>query len=739
MTTMMAVQSVSLRDFLLEAELQQYHSAFTKDLKVTTVQQLKYVDDEDLMLIGMTKPEMRRLKKFFQKEYPQGTLGRFRKKIMKGSSFDERRASSLPPPLVDKQVANSPSKAANRHIIPSDSITVCKELGVGEFGVVQQGIWTNEDGDRIQVAIKCLSKEHMLNNPMDFLKEACIMHTIDNRHIVRLYGVVLNTRALMLVTELAPLRSLLECLKEPTLRSSFPVSILCEFALQITNGMHYLEDNRLIHRDLAARNVLVFSKNCVKISDFGLSRALGVGKDYYQTNFNVNLKLPIAWCAPECINYLRFTSASDVWALGVTLWEMFSYGFQPWAALTGQQILEAIDEPSYQRLEKPECCPADYYRLMASCWEHEPPKRPTFAELHRVIPNIKPDQVQVIQDSTGTMKKEHLDVKQGDIVTVLDKKPPDAPPNLWKGVLNNGKTGLFKPLHTVPYMGANSKQTKQKPKTLPKPLSLGAVGGGGAAESDGDARRSRPAHRGKLTQDMISPPQGDLRHTLHVGRSEGDVFGDVSFLRGKYAQLPKQRVSPYKPSDDRQAPLRAETPSVGEASDLAPLLCDTASVSSLRYDAKAAPARRNEFNNEGFESASLCADYNQDVAREAEEAAEAEEDGEHSYTEISDESESSSPYNIQPDAFQFENSSFMDEVFKALDESAESLCGDDVTSDPREVNLGHELAGEVDQLARDLERRGGRRRRKKQQSLISIPFPGVVHINFVSKDDDKLR
>lgn len=50
-----------------------------------------------------------------------------------------------------------------------------------------------------------------------------------------------------------------------------------------------------IFRDLAARNILVFTKNKVKISDFGLSRALGVGKDYYQTNFNVNLKLPIAW------------------------------------------------------------------------------------------------------------------------------------------------------------------------------------------------------------------------------------------------------------------------------------------------------------------------------------------------------------------------------------------------------------------------------------------------------------
>ena len=50
------------------------------------------------------------------------------------------------------------------------------------------------------------------------------------------------------VTELAPLRSLLECLKEPNLRASFPVLTLCGFAIQICDGMQYLESKRLIHR-----------------------------------------------------------------------------------------------------------------------------------------------------------------------------------------------------------------------------------------------------------------------------------------------------------------------------------------------------------------------------------------------------------------------------------------------------------------------------------------------------------
>lgn len=83
---------------------------------------------------------------------------------------------------------------------------------------------------------------------------------------------------------------------------------------------------------------LSFASIQVKISDFGLSRSLGHGEDYYRSEFSPTLKLPIAWCAPECINFLRFTSASDVWAYGVCLWEMFSYGKTPWEGLTGSQV-----------------------------------------------------------------------------------------------------------------------------------------------------------------------------------------------------------------------------------------------------------------------------------------------------------------------------------------------------------------------------------------------------------------
>nr|XP_049699070.1 activated Cdc42 kinase-like isoform X3 [Helicoverpa armigera] len=542
----------NLNDFLEEAELQQYYELFRDILKVTKVSQLKFVLTEDLVQIGLSRPEQRRYKKIYSKYFPNPYISKIRKMLKPNKKSDQNIHGHSSIQLEAQPFFENNVKVPTKHIISIEDITINKELGMGQFGVVQQGTWTTGN-QRLQVAIKCLGHERMTSNSTEFLKEAAVMHSIEHPNIVRLYGVVLHMDSLMLVTELAPLRSLLECLREVSLRQNFPAPNLCEFAEQICDGMTYLESKRLIHRDLAARNILVFSKDRVKISDFGLSRALGVGKDYYQTNYNVNLKLPVAWCAPECILFLRFTSASDVWAFGVCLWEMFTYGFQPWAAFSGQQILEAIDAPNFQRLERPECCPEAYYTTMLECWAHDFNNRPKFKDLAPKLRSIRPEQVEAtvnFQKPEDARRNTFLEYKAGQIITVLGKENMTKSP-LWYGVLPGGACGMLDPAHTKPYVPPERSVCYGSLSPHPVRQSARSIR---STLLRSDVKRHTFTGKRSIQRCMISSPQGDVKHTGHVGL-DGAYFGDISFLDPAGCP-PRQIVTPYKPSEDlEQMPL----------------------------------------------------------------------------------------------------------------------------------------------------------------------------------------
>ncbi|KAI9553288.1 putative epithelial discoidin domain-containing receptor 1-like [Daphnia sinensis] len=189
---------------------------------------------------------------------------------------------------------------------------------------------------------------------------------------------------------------------------------LVYMATQIASGMKYLESLGFVHRDLSARNCLVGKGFTVKISDVAVYRTL-FARDYFYIDGRGSL--PVRWMAPETLLWEEWSSHSDVWSFGITLWELTGLCQQrPWQSM-GETVLLASVIQRYQAnvgssssspetslnsstssssvdhcpllpsatLARPAHCPAELYRLMGQCWQQEPASRPTFHDIHAFL------------------------------------------------------------------------------------------------------------------------------------------------------------------------------------------------------------------------------------------------------------------------------------------------------------------------------------------------------------------
>ena len=152
---------------------------------------------------------------------------------------------------------------------------------------------------------------------------------------------------------------------------------LLRIAEQISVGMTYLTSERFVHKDLALRNCCICQDGVVKITYFGLGPGL-----YPEAYCRIDkADLPIRWMPPEAVTSKHFTSMSDVWSFGVTVWEIFTYGDLPFANWSNEELLDLLVHRG-ERLKKPTGCSDYIFDMLLSCWTTEVHSRPSFLEIH---------------------------------------------------------------------------------------------------------------------------------------------------------------------------------------------------------------------------------------------------------------------------------------------------------------------------------------------------------------------
>uniref|UniRef100_UPI00398EC745 discoidin domain-containing receptor 2-like isoform X3 n=1 Tax=Pristiophorus japonicus TaxID=55135 RepID=UPI00398EC745 len=293
---------------------------------------------------------------------------------------------------------------------PRQRLIFREKLGEGQFGEVHLcevdspqdleslGFPFNiRKGRPLMVAVKMLRSDATKNARNDFLKEVKIMSRLKDPNIIRLLGVCVRDDPLCMITEYMENGDLNQFLGNHELEEKIATASnipsisypnLVHMACQIASGMRYLASMNFVHRDLATRNCLVGESYTIKIADFGMSRNLYAG-DYYRIQGRA--VLPIRWMAWESILLGKFTTGSDVWAFGVTLWEILMLcKEQPYYHLTDELVIENAGEffrelGKQVYLPRPVICPQALYDVMVRCWCRDSKDRPTFQQIHQFL------------------------------------------------------------------------------------------------------------------------------------------------------------------------------------------------------------------------------------------------------------------------------------------------------------------------------------------------------------------
>ena len=248
------------------------------------------------------------------------------------------------------------------------------DIGYGAFGDVKKAYWR-----KTLVCVKFLKKdfEKKENQVIPFIEEFNLLKQLRHPNILLYIGGSISGEQHFLITEYCQNGNLFELLhnpKSPELDNLEKVNL----ALEIAQGVNYLHSfvPPIVHRDLKSLNILLDKNYTAKICDFGWARL--------RNEHMTKLRGTFQWMAPEVIAKDEYSEKADVYSFGIILWEFWSRD-PPYKGVKAKEVAVKVKNYKDYRPKITKDTPPEMAELMKKCWDADPNKRPTFAQILVVL------------------------------------------------------------------------------------------------------------------------------------------------------------------------------------------------------------------------------------------------------------------------------------------------------------------------------------------------------------------